>query len=194
MDDESLIITFIDRDKKEHNLRFINQTVIQDTETDATIYVNSIDNGVIDTFEVYRNGVINGYDVVGAPDFRSPYRNSQNPWPVMSISDGGANQYDRANFITTDKSITEFIGSIEQIDYNNGDSTINILTVTEIISGTISVGQSIRHNLENYRILTGTLNGGVGTYSVSDYYINDRSEQVFKAYGFNKTRTATLRS
>jgi len=224
----------------------------QSPDNNATIYVNSVDNGVIDTFEVYntgtgytdgfysvyspngdwayvqittatgsvvdasliyagsgytvdlgegytiyagnedasilvssiRNGVINNYDVVGTPDFRSPYRNSQNPWPVMSISDGGDNQYDRGNFITTDKSITEFIGSIEQIDYNNGD-TVNILTVTEIISGTLSVGQSIRHNLENYRILTGTLNGGVGTYSVSDYYINDRSEQVFKAYGFN---------
>jgi len=223
----------------------------QSPDNDATIYVNSIDNGVIDTFEVYstgtgytdgfysvyspngnwayvqittatgsvvdasliyagtgytvdlgegyiiqsgsydasilvssiRNGVINGYDVVGAPDFRSPYRNSQNPWPVMSISDGGNNQYDTGNFITTDKSITEFIGSIEQVDINN--DTFNILTVTEIISGTLSVGQSIRHNLWNYRILTGTLNGGVGTYSVSDYYQNDESEQVFKAYGFN---------
>lgn len=129
-----------------------------------------------------RDGVINGWRLVGTPDYRSPYRNSQNPWPVMHINDGGNNQYDRGNFITTDKSITEFIGSIEQID--NGD-TINILTVTEIISGTLSVGQSIRHNLNNYRILTGTLNGGVGTYSVSDYYQNDQSEQVFKAYGFN---------
>ena len=223
----------------------------QSPDNDATIYVNSVDNGVIDTYDIFhsgsgytdgyydvsgpgggayayittsatgsvtgvqltwsgtgytvdlgegytilggnqdasiivlstKNGVINNYDVVGTPDFRSPYRNSQNPWPVMSISDGGDNQYDRANFITTDKSITEFIGSIQSVETNNGSNYI--LTVTEIISGTLSVGQSIRHNLENYRILTGTLNGGVGTYSVSDYYINDRSEQVFKAYGIN---------
>jgi len=139
---------------------------------DATILVTGI-----------RNGVINQYNIEGKADQRSPYRNSQNPWPVMSISDGGNNQYDTGNFITTDKSITEFIGSIEQVDINN--DTFNILTVTEIISGTLSVGQSIRHNLWNYRILTGTLNGGVGTYSVSDYYQNDESEQVFKAYGFN---------
>jgi hypothetical protein len=130
-----------------------------------------------------RDGVINGYNVVGTPDYRSPYRNSENPWPVTHILDGGNNQYDRGNFITTDKSITEFVGSIEDIGPSPDEN--NILTVTEIISGTLSVGQSIRHNLENYRILTGTLNGGVGTYSVSDYYQNDRSEQVFKAYGFN---------
>jgi hypothetical protein len=107
----------------------------------------------------------------------------------MSINDGGDDQYDTGNFITTDKSITEFIGSIEEVQVNNPDPlpdfTDYILTVTEIISGTLSVGQSIRHDLNNYRILTGTLNGGVGTYSVSDWYDNDQSEQVFKAYGFN---------
>lgn len=131
-----------------------------------------------------RDGVINNYNLVGTPDYRSPYRNSENTWPVMSITDGGDDQYDIGNFITTDKSITEFIGSIEPVQVNNND-TVNILTVTEIISGTLSVGQSIRHNLWNYRILTGTLNGGVGTYSVSDYYQNDESEQIFKAYGIN---------
>jgi hypothetical protein len=224
----------------------------QSPDNDVAIYVNSIDNGVIDTYDIFhsgsgytdgyynvsspgngayayittsatgsvtgvqliwrgtdytvdlgegytiyagnedasirvlsiRNGVINGWDINGIPDCRSPYRNSENPWPVMSITDGGNDQYDRGNFITTDKSITEFIGSIEEVQVNNND-TVNILTVTEIISGTLSVGQSIRHNLQNYRILTGTLNGGVGTYSVSDYYQNDQSEQVFKAYGFN---------
>ena len=229
----------------------------QSPDNDATIYVNDVYNGVIDTFEVYstgsgysdgyhwvqtpsgnqaefyittasgsvtgatliyagsgyevllgegytiegggndasirplsiKNGVINSYDIVGTPDYRSPHRNSQNPWPVRSINDGGDDQYDTGNFITTDKSITEFIGSIEEVQVNNPDPlpdfTNYILTVTKIISGTISVGQSIRHDLNNYRILTGTLNGGVGTYSVDEYYINDRSEQVFKAYGFN---------
>jgi hypothetical protein len=132
-----------------------------------------------------RNGVIDGWDINGIPDYRSPHRNSENPWPATHINDGGNDQYDRGNFITTDKSITEFIGSIEEFEYNNNGDTYNILTVTEIISGTLSVGQSIRHNLWNYRILTGTLNGGVGTYSVSDYYNNDQSEQIFKAYGIN---------
>jgi hypothetical protein len=131
-----------------------------------------------------RNGVIDGWNINSIPDYRSPHRNSENPWPATHINDGGNEQYDRGNFITTDKSITEFIGSIEEFQVNNGDN-YNILTVTEIISGTLSVGQSIRHDLENYRILTGTLNGGVGTYSVSDYYNNDRSEQIFKAYGIN---------
>jgi hypothetical protein len=131
-----------------------------------------------------RDGVIDGWDINGIPDYRSPHRNSENPWPATHINDGGNEQYDRGNFITTDKSITEFIGSIEEFEVNNGDDYY-ILTVTEIISGTLSVGQSIRHDLENYRILTGTLNGGVGTYSVSDYYNNDRSEQIFKAYGIN---------
>ena len=221
----------------------------QSPDNDATIYVNFVENGLIDTFEIFnsgtgytdgyynvfngignsayfyittsatgsvtdakllnngsgftaslfvldggnndatievlsiRDGVISEYDLVGMPDYRSPYRNSENPWPVMSISDGGNDQYDRGNFITTDKSITEFIGSIEEV--TQGENTNNILTVSELISGTISIGQSIRHNLDNYRILTGTLNGGVGTYSVSNYYQNDRSEQIFKAYGFN---------
>ena len=146
---------------------------IQGGNYDAIILVTGI-----------RNGVIDGWNINGIPDYRSPHRNSENPWPIRSISDGGNDQYDRGNFITTDKSITEFIGSIEEFQVNNGDN-YNILTVTEIISGTLSVGQSIRHNLWNYRILTGTLNGGVGTYSVSHYYNNDRSEQIFKAYGIN---------
>jgi hypothetical protein len=145
---------------------------IQGGNEDASIRVLSI-----------RDGFIGDYDMVGTPDYRSPHRNSENPWPATHINDGGNEQYDRGNFITTDKSITEFIGSIEEFEVNNGE--YNILTVTEIISGTLSVGQSIRHDLENYRILTGTLNGGVGTYSVSDYYNNDRSEQIFKAYGIN---------
>jgi hypothetical protein len=131
-----------------------------------------------------RDGVIDGWDINGIPDYRSPHRNSENPWPATHINDGGNDQYDRGNFITTDKSITEFIGSIEEFQVNNSDN-YNILTVTEIISGTLSVGQSIRHNLWNYIILTGTLNGGVGTYSVSHYYNNDQSEQIFKAYGIN---------
>lgn len=218
----------------------------QSPDNDATIYVRSIYNGVIDTFEVYnqgtgytdgfydvisngnyayvyittatgsvidaellyagtgyevilgegytilgggndasigvlsiKNGVINNYDVVGTPDYRSPYRNSENPWPVMHIADGGNDQHDDGNYITTDKSITQFIGSIEE---GNNDA---ILTVTEIISGTISVGQTVRHNEDDYTILTGTLTGGVGTYSISGYYDNDLSEQIFTAYGIN---------
>ena len=223
----------------------------QSPDNDATIYINSVNNGVIDTFEVYspgtgytdgyynvnsptgnqayvyittatgsvvdatllsagagytifggegdiiwggnndasiavlsiRDGVINNHDVIGTPDYRSPYRNSQNPWPVMSISDGGNDQYDNGNFITTDKSITQFIGSIEETQVNNG--SFYTLTVTEIISGTISIGQTVRHNTSDYTILTGTLTGGVGTYSISSYYENDQSEQIFKAYGIN---------
>jgi hypothetical protein len=71
MDDESLIITFIDQDKKEHNLRFINQTVIQDTETDATIYVKEF----ID-------------DVAG---FRSESR--MKFYPMKTLSDDGFIQF-----------------------------------------------------------------------------------------------------
>lgn len=133
---------------------------------DATINVLSI-----------KNGAISEYNLVGTPDYRSPYRNSENPWPVMSINDGGSDQYDTANYITTDKSITQFIGSIEEVN--------SILTVTEIISGTISVGQTVRHRKNEYEILTGTPNGGVGTYSVSSWSENDLSEQIFTAYGIN---------
>jgi len=139
---------------------------------DATILVTGI-----------RNGVINQYNIEGKADQRSPYRNNENPWPVMSIQDGGNDQYDLSNWITTDKSITKVIGSIESIQLNNRSNYI--LTVTEVISGTISVGQSIRHNNNNYEILTGTINGGVGTYSVSDFYDNDISEQIFTIYGIN---------
>ena len=148
---------------------------IEGGNNDATIVVLSTRDGVI---QPSVPSVINGI-----PDYRSPHRNSENPWPVRSITDGGNDQYDRGNFITTDKSITEFVGSIAEVEINNDSNYI--LTVTEIISGTLSVGQSIRHNLWNYRILTGTLNGGVGTYSVSNYYNNDQSEQIFKAYGIN---------
>jgi hypothetical protein len=130
-----------------------------------------------------RNGVIDGYNLEGKPDNRSPYRNSENPWPVMSISDGGSDQYDGGNWITTDKSITKVIGSIEEVQF--GNQSDYILTVTEVISGTISVGQSIRHNNNNYEIFTGTTNGGVGTYSVGGFYTNDISEQIFTIYGIN---------
>ena len=238
---------------QENDIITISGTALgqQSPQNDATIYVNSVNNGSIDTFEVYhsgsgytdgyynvnspignqayvyittatgsvtgatlvyegagytislgegytidggnqdasiavlsiRDGVINNYDVIGTPDYRSPYRNSQNPWPLMSISDGGDDQYDDGNFITTDKSITQFIGSIEETQFNN--VSLYTLTVTEIISGTISIGQTVRHNTSDYTILTGTLTGGVGTYSISSYYENDQSEQIFKAYGIN---------
>jgi len=223
----------------------------QSPDNDATIYVNDVNNGVINTYDIFhsgsgytdgyydvyspgsgawayittsatgsvtgaqfmwpgtgytvdlgegytiqggnnnasirvlsiRNGVINNYRIIGAPDYRSPYRNSENPWPVMTIEDGGNDQYDKSNWITTDKSITKVIGSVEEIELNN--TTNYILTVTEVISGTISVGQSIRHNKASYEILTGTTNGGVGTYSVADFYDNDLSEQIFTIYGIN---------
>jgi hypothetical protein len=223
----------------------------QSPENDATIYVNGVNNGVINTFQIFhtgtgyidgyyniqgpnswgwgyittsatgsvtgvsllwpgsgysvdlgegyiidggdnnasiivtslRNGVIDNYRIIGAPDYRSPYRNSENPWPVMSIEDGGNDQYDGSNWITTDKSITKVIGSVEEIQLN--DTTNYILTVTEVISGTISVGQSVRHNKASYEILTGTTNGGVGTYSIDNFYNNDISEQIFTIYGIN---------
>jgi hypothetical protein len=139
-------------------------------------------NAMIEVTSI-RNGVINGYKIIGTPDYRSPYRNSENPWPVMKIEDGGNDQYDTSNWITTDKSITKVIGSIESIQLNNGN--YNILTVTEVISGTISVGQTIRHDQSNYEILTGTTDGGVGTYSISNFNTNDTSEQVFTVYGIN---------
>jgi hypothetical protein len=224
----------------------------QSPDNDATIYVNSVNNGVIKTFELFstgtgytdgyygvqspggswanvyittsatgsvtsvkllyggtnytidlgegyiidggndnasvlvtsiRNGVINSYDMVGKPDYHSPYRNNENTWPVMKISDGGDDQYDNGNYITTDKSITKVIGSVEQVQLNNQNEYI--LTVTEVISGTISVGQTIRHNQGEYEILTGTTNGGVGTYSINSFYDNDISEQIFTIYGIN---------
>ena len=139
---------------------------------DATILVTGV-----------RNGVIDGYNLDGKADHRSPYRNSENPWPVMKISDGGGDQYDGGNWITTDKSITKVIGSIQPIQI--GNQTDYVLTVTEVISGTISVGQSIRHNDSNYEIFTGTTNGGVGTYSVGGFTDNDISEQIFTIYGIN---------
>ena len=147
---------------------------------DATIEVLSIRDGVIN------NNSNSNYRIVGIPDYSSPYRNSSNPWPINSIRDGGWDQYDGGNYITTDKSISEFIGSIEYIGGPSPDD--HILTVTEIISGTISVGQTIKHSLDSRNdiyIYSGTLDGGIGTYSVDNGYDGDLGSRFFTAYGLN---------
>ena len=147
---------------------------------DATIEVLSIRDGVIN------NNSNSNYRIVGIPDYSSPYRNSLNPWPLKSIGDGGYDQYDGGNYITTDKSIAEFIGSIEYIGGPSPDDYI--LTVTEIISGTISVGQTIKHSLDSQNdlyIYNGTLDGGIGTYSVDGGYDSDLGSRFFTAYGLN---------
>ena len=86
-------------------------------ENDVTILVGALDS----------NGGIAGYDISGS--------GSLSVYPNYYIDDGDDDQYDIGNFLGTNLTMAEFVGSV--------GSTGRVLTVTSVLSGTLDIGKWI---------------------------------------------------
>lgn len=91
-----------------------------DYEVGDILILNS-DGGTPAEFEVIEIGTdgIDSWELSGNAYFGSPHRVPNGHWPEFCIQDGGEDQYDTANFISSDKSTSSYIA-----DFDNGKMTL----------------------------------------------------------------------
>jgi hypothetical protein len=138
---------------------------------------NIIVDGALLGGESSTNDMTITVDVVGSSgniqQFSSSGNINQNAYPNYYIDDGDDDQYDIGNFLGTNLTMAEFVGSV--------GSTGRVLTVTSVLSGSLNIGKWIYFpDADAGAFIQCQLSGTEGQAGV--YLLNGRNDEELENY------------